>query len=68
MKENSQPTRLLRLDAVIDLIGLQRSTIYKLEASGQFPKRRKLTERSSAWREDEVVAWMDGRPTAKEAQ
>lgn len=68
MKVSTCPTRLLRLDTVIDLVGLQRSTIYKLEADGQFPKRRKLTERSSAWREDEILAWMDSRPIAEEVR
>jgi len=59
---------MLRLEAVTSLIGLQKSTLYKLEAEGRFPKRRKLTERSSAWREDEVLAWIESRPMAKEVQ
>jgi prophage regulatory protein len=68
MLKVDHPTRMLRLEAVTSLIGLQKSTLYKLEAEGRFPKRRKLTERSSAWREDEVLAWIESRPTAKAVQ
>jgi len=55
-------SRLLRLPAVIAMTGLGRDTIYRLGREGLFPKPRKLTERSSAWREDEVQAWIDSRP------
>jgi prophage regulatory protein len=56
--------RLLRLPAVIEATGLGRSAIYALEARGEFPRRRKLTPRASAWRSDEVAAWIDSRPVA----
>ena len=56
--------RLLRLPAVIEATGLGRSAIYALEARGEFPRRRKLTPRASAWRSDEIVAWIEGRPAA----
>jgi prophage regulatory protein len=55
-------SRMLRLPAVIALTGMGRDTIYRLGREGRFPKPRKLTERSSAWREDEVRAWIDSRP------
>jgi prophage regulatory protein len=59
-------TRLLRLPRVIELTGLGRDSIYRLARKGQFPRPRKLTAggRSSAWREDEVQAWIDSRPAS----
>jgi prophage regulatory protein len=60
------PSRFLRLPEVIHKTGLRRTTVYKLERVGKFPKRRKLTERSSAWSEEEVLAWMNSRPVARE--
>ncbi len=53
--------RLLRLPEVEDTTGLKRSTIYQKAKQGLFPKPVKLTERSSAWRESEVQAWVAGR-------
>lgn len=61
----NNPTRLMRLPAVIAMTGLGRDSIYRLAREGRFPCPRKLTERSSAWREDEVLAWIDSRQPAQ---
>jgi prophage regulatory protein len=53
---------MLRLPAVLDLTGLCKEAIRQLELKGEFPRRRKLTARTSAWREDEVREWIDSRP------
>ena len=53
--------RMLRLPQVITLTGLGRDSIYRLGNAGQFPRPRKLSERASAWREDEVRAWIESR-------
>jgi prophage regulatory protein len=59
-------TRMLRLTDVRTMTGLSRSRIYSLEALGQFPPRRRLSTRATAWREDEVAAWIESRPRATE--
>jgi prophage regulatory protein len=56
---------LLRMKAVIELTGLCRSNVYRFEAEGTFPARVKLSERASAWRREEVVAWIESRPRAR---
>jgi prophage regulatory protein len=48
---------IIRLPAVMGLIGLGRDTIYRLARQGKFPKPIKLGERASGWYEHEVVAW-----------
>ncbi len=53
---------LLRLPDVQKLTGLSRSSVYRLEATGDFPKRVRLSERATAWREDELLEWLDTRP------
>lgn len=58
-------TRLLRLPAVIEMTGMGRDSIYRLAREGRFPRQRKITERSSAWREDEILEWINSRPTAQ---
>lgn len=55
---------LLRLPDVARLTGLRRSSIYALVARGQFPRPVKLTRVASAWRSDELAAWIASRPRA----
>jgi prophage regulatory protein len=65
--------RLLRINQVIERTALSRSSIYRLERTGFFPRRRQLNpgagDRSAvAWVEDEVVEWCASRsPVGVEA-
>ena len=54
-------TRLLRLPDVLERTALSSSTLYRLVNAGRFPRPLKLTERSSAWVEAEVDAWIAER-------
>ena len=58
---SSRPIRLLRLPRVIDATGLGKTTIYALQAEGDFPMRVKITAHSVAWVEEEVQAWLAAR-------
>lgn len=51
----------LRLKGVKAKTGLPESTIYYLQAKGQFPRSVKLSERVAAWDEAEVDAWMSAK-------
>jgi len=51
-------SQILRIQRVIKVTGLSRSSIYRLEREGDFPSRRRLGPNSVGWIEDEVVAWM----------
>jgi len=53
--------KFLRLKKVTDKTGLSRSTIYRLEAAGDFPNRVKLSQGAVAWHEDQVDGWMRAR-------
>lgn len=59
------PPRLLRLRQVIEITGLGRDTIYRYIRAGQFPRQRRIGERASAWREDEIKDWIDSRPVVE---
>lgn len=59
------PTRLLRLPAVLDRVGLRRSRVYDLVAAGQFPAPVRLAARAVAWYEHEVTGWIESRPRAR---
>ena len=56
--------KLLRLPMVLELTGLGRDSIYRLIREGRFPAQRRISERASAWRADEVTAWIESRPVA----
>jgi prophage regulatory protein len=56
--------RLMRLPEVLTATGLGRDSVYRLIREGRFPAQRRLSERASAWRADEVTAWIESRPVA----
>lgn len=49
--------RFLRRETVEEITGLPTSTLYDLMAKGDFPKPIKLSARTVAWLEGEVVDW-----------
>jgi prophage regulatory protein len=57
--------KFLRISQVMQLTGLSRMTIYRLELAGEFPKRRQLGKNSVAWHEADLVQWADSRPIAR---
>lgn len=58
----------IRLREVERLTGLSKSSIYRLEALSDFPKRVKLSARASAWKASEVTKWLSDRPRAASAR
>lgn len=54
----SSQIRLLRFKAVQERTGLSRSTIWRLEQRGAFPRHRRISTNAVAWVEDEVVSWI----------
>lgn len=54
--------RILRLPQVMDVVGLRRAAIYKLQAEGRFPRRVKITGgRAVGWIEAEIQDWLKQR-------
>jgi len=57
-----QEDRFIRTKEIQHITGLTRQTVWRLEKSQQFPKRRKLTGgHAVAWSLREVIAWMESR-------
>lgn len=67
---NSFPTtlaadeRFIRLPEVLNVTGLSRASVYRLEKAGLFPRRLKLTENTVAWKLTDIRAWMESRVEA----
>lgn len=60
-----QTDRIRRLPWVMDATGIKRTTIWKRERDGDFPKRVKLGTNSIGWRESEILAWVASRETVE---
>jgi prophage regulatory protein len=52
---------LLKRRYVESLTGLSRSSIYKQISIGKFPQPVKLTNKSVAWRKEDVASWIASR-------
>jgi predicted DNA-binding transcriptional regulator AlpA len=50
--------KLLRLPAVRERTGLSRSTIWRLERRGAFPRHHRISANAVAWIEDDVAEWV----------
>lgn len=59
--------QILRLPEVLRIVGLSRSTVYRLAANGDFPQPIRLGRRSTGWRLSELTEWLATRGRAREA-
>jgi prophage regulatory protein len=53
--------KLLRFPAVRERTGLSRSTIWRLERRGEFPKHHRISPNVVAWVEEDVAEWIERR-------
>ena len=53
------PVRLLKRQQVKEITTLSRARIYDMIKRGVFPKPIKIGERAVAWREADIIAWLD---------
>jgi prophage regulatory protein len=54
----SVPLKFLRFEAVRDRTGLSRSTIWRLERRGEFPRHHRISTNAVGWLETDVNDWM----------
>ena len=60
-KEVCTMEQIIKLSELKDIVGLSRSSIYRMSSEGKFPKPIKLGERSSGWLQSEVEQWIEER-------
>jgi predicted DNA-binding transcriptional regulator AlpA len=53
---------------LVEITGMSRDTIDRLERKGRFPKRVLLSDRKVGWKVDEVVRWREDRDRARFAR
>lgn len=54
----------IRKAELLTAVGLPASTIDRLEARGEFPRRRLLADRTVGWLVAEVDDWVKSRPVS----
>jgi len=59
------PLKLIRFQTVRDRTGLSRSTIWRLERTGAFPKHHRISANAVAWVEQDVVDWMRAKASVR---
>jgi len=55
---------ILRFPELRAMCGLSRSTIWRLEQEGSFPKRVQLSPNAVGWKKSSVSKWLESRTTA----
>ena len=53
--------KIIRMKHVKDITSLSSTTIYRKIAAGSFPKQFRLTDKTCAWLEQEVLDWVDAK-------
>ena len=54
--------RALKLEEILGLVSLSRSTIYRMMSRGEFPRPVRVGRRAARWHSDEVEGWLASRP------
>ena len=52
---------MIRSKEVVKLTGLSKTTLWRMEMKGEFPRRRKLSTGTVGWSLTEVEEWMSSR-------
>ncbi len=55
---SSTADRFMREPEVAHVTGLSRTTRWRLERAGRFPKRHKISPNAVAWLESQILAWI----------
>lgn len=55
------PEKLLRLPAVMAIVGMGKSSVYEGVKNGTFPAPIKLSRRAVCWPESHIAAWVAER-------
>lgn len=53
--------KVLRISAVKRMVGLSRTTIWRLERDGRFPRRRLIGIRAIGWAAVDIRDWIESR-------
>ena len=55
--DKSEPRNMLSEKQVLEKIPVGRTTLYRMEKAGRFPRSTYISPNRRVWFEDEIVAW-----------
>ena len=55
----SGPRRMLNEKQVLEIVPVGRTTLYRMEKSGKFPRSTYISPNRRVWFEDEIIAWQN---------
>lgn len=54
-----RPRRMLNEQQVLEIIPVSRTTLYRMEKAGRFPKSTYISPNRRVWYEDQIVTWQN---------
>jgi len=60
MEDRARPRRMLNEKQVLAIVPVGRSTLWRMEKAGKFPKATHIATNRRIWFEDQVIAWQNG--------
>ena len=57
--DKSGPRRMLNEKHVLEIVPVGRTTLYRMEKTGKFPRSTYISPNRRVWFEDEIVAWQN---------
>jgi prophage regulatory protein len=58
--ETTHTDKIIRLKEVLQMVGISRTSLYRLMDQGAFPQSQKLSKRCVGWKRSLIIAWMNG--------
>jgi prophage regulatory protein len=55
----SGPRRMLREEEILEIIPVSRSTLWRMEKTGTFPKATYISANRPCWFEDQIIEWQN---------
>jgi prophage regulatory protein len=65
MPDGDASDRILRKPAVLAIVGMSYTTIWRRYRSGDFPRPIRLSPGCVGWRESEITRWLAARPAVR---
>jgi predicted DNA-binding transcriptional regulator AlpA len=53
------PRRMLSEKQVLEIVPVSRTTLYRMEKAGRFPRSTYISPNRRVWFDDEIVAWQN---------
>ena len=58
-RDKSAPRRMLSEKQVLEIVPVGRTTLYRMEKAGRFPRSTYISPNRRVWFEDEIIKWQD---------